>query len=423
MSWWEHLEVEVRWGARGVAAGGAGAWDLDVWDGPGTWSGWEPSWAVLDDCWISNLTVTRGRAKATERFSAGTLSMTLVAAQRDQSRIWSWLLDQPTIGDELSIRARVRDGGDWWPLFRGSITALSDGFELDGRLAVSVAGIDAMAEIAAVDLPEVDPPVGAGERSDQRISRILDLIGFPVERRRLDVGVVTVQSTNLARNLLDEAQVTAESEVGDLWVDAEGMVIFRNRQWWLTDPRTTSSRVTYSNVPGSGHCPAVFRTALDLSDLENRVSMARAGGTALTVIDHASRARFGLRTFTRFDLVCEFDVDVQIAASARLAENRQRTRRVEQLSVKPEAAVIVGVPAAVAWGPVLDLRLGDAATVEWLAGGADEPDSRLMHVQGWTHTIDAAGGWVTDLQVWDRPGYTPVSGWDIALWDGSEWAA
>ena len=423
--WSKYVEVEVAWGARGHAASGDAVWDDGLWDNAPTdlWSGIDPTWAVLDDCLIGSLDIQRGRSKATERYSAGTATITLLAKGTGQAGLWSWLRAQPTIGDELRIRARLLGGGEWWPLFRGTIRALTDTFEISGRLAVTVNLTDALADIAAVDLPELDPPVGAGERTDQRITRVLQAAMFPLERARLDVGVVACQATNLARNLLDEAQVTAESEIGDLWCDAAGVIVFRNRQWWRTDPRATAPQVSFGNTGDPDHCPATFTTALDLADLENQVSMARAGGTAITVSDATSIARYGLHTHTRFDLVCADDDDVYTAAAFRLAENRQRTRRIDTLTVNPEAAIQAGHPVADAWAAVLEVQLGDGCQVDWLAGGATEPESLFMHVQGWTHTVTASGEWVTEYQVWDRIAYTPAAGWDIAVWGTDVWAA
>ena len=141
-------------------------------------------------------------------------------------------------------------------------------------------------------------------------------------------GTVEHQSSNFARNLLDEAWATVESDAGtDLVVDRDSTFRLRRRRWWeppavgTPHPRWNATRATWTNGSVAGafvYCPTAFGTGLDLDDVANQVSMARAGGTAYTVQDSDSIVRYGLRTYQRFDLTCRYDAAVEDAAELRL---------------------------------------------------------------------------------------------------------
>jgi hypothetical protein len=227
-----------------------------------------------------------------------------------------------------------------------------------------------------------------------------------------------LQPSTFARNLAGEADVTVVSEGGDLFAQRDGRLAFRQRQWWRTDPRTSVPRIVWSNTPVLPPpgipvaCPVNVDTAVSLDLVENQISYARTGGSAITVRDPTSRSLYGLSTFQRLDLLNVDDDDVESLAAFRLAESSSRIRIVDGIHINP-----LGDPES--WSGVLDLELGDLHRLVWFDG--DETTDLLVHVQGIEYRITPES-WRTVLQVWDRYGFSPAAGWDVAEWDVSLWS-
>lgn len=422
MGWQDRVDVVVEWGRRGNDSDVDAVWDVTDWDQVDRfWAGAEPQWLVLDDCELRFLDSVRGRAVGVGPIPAATASVELlftesVAGVPVPGDRWSWR-SPISIGDELRVRAVDRDSGVTYPVFRGDIRSMADGWDPRDRFVLSLNLTGIKGRLGRVDLDAVDPPVGVGEGSGARIARIADLADVPPTRLDLDVGVTTVQGTTLARNMAGEADVTVASEGGDLFGAADGRLTFRDRYWLTADPRSVAVRMVWANVdvlPDPGvpvACPVTIGTRLALDYLENLVSLARAGGTAQVVEDTASRSRYGLQTYRRHDLINEDDADVLILAAWRLANNSHRLEIIDSIEINP-----LGDPDGWVAG-VLDVEVGDRHRLVW-----DDGDSLTdveLHVQGVGHRVTPTA-WSTSLRVWER---RDPPGWDFQVWDYSDWDA
>lgn len=398
-------------GLRGAAAG-TFQWDVSNWDAGAGWSGLEPTFIALEPSEISGVTISRGRRTGAERHRAGTATLELSwDAPTDH-----WILrpDPPvSLGMEIRLSAKV-DGGATIPLYRGSVRAVRDRWDPAGAYVVEVALVDRFADLAAVDLPE-QSLVGLGDTTDERLERILELGGISLYYSRLEAGVVEHQSSNFARNLLDEAQVTVEGESGALYVDREGFYVFRGRDWMHDDTRAATPQLTWTNIEGdpTAASPTAFGGGQSLDDLVNQVSMARSGGTAYTTSDSDSILTYGLRTYQRFDLTVRFDADVEAAADALLAELYQRTGRLDGLAAELDPRA-----SAAALEAILDIELGDAQEVLW-----DDATGSIFlewyHVQGLRHRITPER-WEVATEVWHYVDTGPPK-WGTALWGTATW--
>ncbi|HKE67383.1 MAG TPA: hypothetical protein VKB59_22480, partial [Micromonosporaceae bacterium] len=215
LPWWSrYIELTVELGLGTANAGGStvAQWDHARWDRPltGVWSGLEPTWVTVDPCRLVDVSIDRGRESWLERYGASSAVFTI----EDPDGWLSWstssddLLDT-RIGRPARVTARIVATGEVLPLWRGWIEGLDDDFEPSTTPRVKLTCQDGYAQVAHVDMPE-QAPVGAGERSDQRVARLLDLADWPKPWRRLDLGRITVQATNLARPISDDLGITAD---------------------------------------------------------------------------------------------------------------------------------------------------------------------------------------------------------------------
>jgi hypothetical protein len=319
----------------------------------------------------------------------------------------------------ISARPRDLDGTSRGVrrIYRGAVREIRDGWVADDRgqqeFRVTVRLVDRFADMAAVDLPE-QPLEGLGDTTDERVARLMDRAEIDPYYGLLASCEVEHQSTNLARNLLDEAQVAAESEVGALYVDREGFIVLRPAHGTAPTSRETDVQMAWANAAAVGGYPTVpplnFGSGQDLDDVVNQVSMSRAGGTAYTTSDAESILAFGLRTYQRFDLTCRYDTDVQFAADWRLDQLRRRTQRVDSLR-----GTVLPLMDNDALAALLDVELGDKHYVSWDDG--EREVTGTMHVQGVTHRV-TGDAWEVKVDLWAYAGEGLVA---LALWGTAEW--
>jgi hypothetical protein len=426
--WRDRVELTAEIGRRGVAAGDM-VWDGSDWDDPAsTWAGVEPDFERLEGAAIERLRVSRGRRTGLERNAAGTAELGLVWRDARGGR-WSLRGSSPVkVGAELRIRASV-DGGRPIPIYRGAVRRVRDGWSPGRReFRITAQLVDRLADLAAVDLPAI-AAAGADETGDQRVLRVMGYAGVDPFYSSMgtgadDSGVVPLQASTFSRNMLEEAIAAVDAGAGDdLLCDREGRLVYRRARWWLpvfgAHPRWNSTLVAWGNVVGVS-LPHPFRatgfgSGQDLDDVRNVVSMARAGGSAITVDDAASIARYGQRTFQRMDLVARDDSDVADAADLRLEQSANRTDRIEAIAAELEPDRDAADLEA-----FVDVELGDQHRVRW-----DDGDGELtgtFHVLGIRLAVDPRH-WRLELDLWAFAGFgmqTPGV-WSESLWGTGLW--
>lgn len=167
----------------------------------------------------------------------------------------------------------------------------------------------------------------AGERSDQRISRLLGWAGVIAGQMSLDVG----SSTNIEHfdttglTAIEAAQKVADTEGGPLFIDrATGNVVMHSRSRRYSPTATLS--VTASQVrPGPTF-------TIDDAELANDVTGKHGSGAAYRTTDPASIADHGYAT-DELDLVTASDAEVADIVNWQVATRSQPKRKTPQLAI------------------------------------------------------------------------------------------
>jgi hypothetical protein len=252
---------------------------------------------------------------------------------------------------------------DRWPVEQASMTWST----------VTVTCVDGTERLQAADLPELSNPVGNGDTVGQRINRILDRAGWPLEARDIiDDPTMTMQATTMAQAAWTELLLTADSSGGFLWLDRSGRVTFRPRGMVSPDP--------VARFGGSNQCDVASLTlSLDKDQVFNLVALGRRGSTQQLVEDLDSQALLGeIRAHRRGDLMCSDDAQVMQIATEIVNRYARLTSRVEQIVIEPP------VTASWPWWPtLLALELGDTIRVSW-----QTPDGRTVTRDGLIRSID-----------------------------------
>lgn len=401
---WATLHVELGIGDSNAPSVDT-LWGSGKWGGPTShWSGLEPTWRDVTDR-LSEANVQRGRRSWLDR-----IGMSSAVIQADNADGWlTW--NSATLGSQdvrpgRPLRLWADVGGVHRDLWRGFVEGIDDSYHPAERPEASVRAQDALAQVAHVDLPE-RALVGAGEASDVRVGRVLDAADWPAPWRALEAGQVTLQATNLARNLADELGITADSEGGVAYAGTDGKVYFRNRDWLRLAPYATTVQAVIG--PGGPVCASSHTVVRDAAEVRNDVQLARAGGSMLRYTDDDSIALYRRRTYNRGDLICETDPQVALLAQRIIGARAQTTVRLTDVDVPVVDQACADFVAAVDYG----WRL----VVQWAEGA--ESWSRTVHVMGITHQIRPEG-WTVTLAVDDAQAQ-PTEPWGIGKWGSAKW--
>lgn len=281
-----------------------------------------------------------------------------------------------------------------YDLWRG----FADSWDLD----YPQSGKDATVELRGTDgtkvLVNVDKAAqgsaGAGEDTGARITRILDNAEWPAEDRTIATGLTTVIGTTLAGAAQTEILLTADTEIGEVYIDGAGKVVFRNRHAILTEARSTTSQATFGD--GGGELPYV---ALDLAHddtvIANLIRINRDGGAEQTAEDATSQSTYLTRTFVRSDLTHQTDAESLQYAEYTLALLKDGDLRFDSITIAP------GDDPTNLFPQVLGRQLGDRITVKWTPPGRPgDPIERDCHIRGIAHAWDTAT-WATTFYLAD----------------------
>lgn len=223
-------------------------------------------------------------------------------------------------------------------------------------------------------------PVGAGEDSGARTSRVLDSLSWPADDRVIAVGQSILQATDLSGDGLAELQLVQDSELGELYMDPLGQAVFRDRHAALTETRSNTSQAIFGDAGiGTGEIPYAT-TAVDTDDvtLANRVVATIEGGTEQVAEDLASQARYLVKEYPKSGLLLTTDAEALGWAGSVLGESKDPELRFAQIVFN------VPTPAAAdaTWPALLGRELGDRITVIRRPPGGGDPNERDCWVRG-----------------------------------------
>ena len=403
----------IRWqvwsGRRGVSS--ADVWDTALWDEASWDGGTVVDFRQIPEERILSFTVDAGKDRFGRRFKASSVIMNvdnkdgLFTTERllpgDYLQIdliveWDAFTDTvippgtmwgDVVGNtwqssgNLILADSVAGGIQTFNMWYGRVDAATD--RVRGGVDVTrIVAYDVFAELAAID-KDAQPSQGAGDPMLQRIlliaSNASEAIGGVIGSGA--PGEATMQATTLARNTLEEMQLTVESEGGDMWAhkaqdaQSKGVLEVRNRDWLTFDPKSVSVQWRFGPVG----LPIVdAEISRDQQLIVNQASVSNAGGVQQDFQDLTSVQRFGPRTTRRLDLIAEDDTQAQFLAQRFVSNLRNIRPRVRNVTVITSDEATIRMGAEVAIG---DLVLTTVASVNGWSF------TFLAHVIGWTHEI------------------------------------
>ena len=237
-----------------------------------------------------------------------------------------------------------------------------------------------------------------GDTTGERITRVLDLAGWPTADRDIDTGLSTLGPyTSADQTALAAAQQAEAAEAGALHQDPDGTIVFRDRHTTIEDFRSTVTQHAFSDA--TNDTAACHYSRLDLSydaDLIANVVDVTWSDGAVVVEDAASIA-----TYTRQALT--IDTGLSTAAEAQ-ARGEWAAARFADPSVRPQSVTITPSADDSLWRAALATRLGDRVTARRHPRLVGDPIDFDAIVESISHRItDGINQWETTFGLSPAP--------------------
>ncbi|MBT2213455.1 hypothetical protein [Actinomadura sp. NEAU-AAG7] len=355
-----------------------------------------PVWEDITP-WARAVSITRGAGRVDTpivQYEAGTLAVTLDNSDRrfDPSNLDGPYVDPINHTTQVTAMRAIRVLATWanvtYELYRGFVDSWGVDWIAPAYSECTVTATDAFKVLAGIDRPALTTPVGTGETTGARITRVLDSAQWPTADRVLATGDSAVQATTLEGAALGEMQTATDAELGELYIDAGGRVVFRHRTALLTETRSAEPQALFGDGGGVELPYQDLDIATDDSTFFNTVRVTRSGGTEQVATDTASQTLYYPRTFKPGDdLPLMTDTDALNYAQWILYISRAPELRFVELTVNPRSDPSALFPHA------LGRALGDRITVTRRppGGGVITAD---QFIRGISHEISPQS-WVT----------------------------
>lgn len=218
------------------------------------------------------------------------------------------------------------------------------------------------------------------ELSSDRVTRILDAIGFPSNRRDVLTGTVNVQTQDLTDNILSAIREIELAENAQFFISADGKATFRNRNYRLSNTKAINVQGTFSNT-GSDLPFTDVGLSLDDNEIINVYEWTREGGSTQYISDADSVTRYTAKGSVQ-STINTTDFDVKSIIEQKIAETALPIVRVDNLTVNPRDNTGL-------WVQVLDREFGDRIKVK-----IQNPDGSILQdellIESIRHQVDGS---------------------------------
>lgn len=410
---------------------------------------------------VRSISTTRGRRRALDRFATGTA--TIVLDNRDRrfdptntaGPYYNSTVAKSGIVPSIPVVIRATWEGTTYTVFRGFVDSwsfaygdggvgdatativCSDAFKAlsnvigglpnatqissSGTTVISIGVSGGGLGVATVDDPtgfivvnnstpsqnvlvsdgtETTPTIGtAGELSGARVHSILDAANWPANLRSIDTGNTRLELQNATQTVLDLLQEVAATEVGALYVEDDGSIVFADRYSLISDTRALTSQATYDTTAAGGKWFSNVEIAYDDQLIRNVIRVSRkkttsAGGDQLTgntvlTSNVESQSLYGVRALDlELPIPDSYGGDASYGQSQAAGLALMLTSIYANPELRPAAiSFIAQANEALLYPEVLGRRIFDRVTVKFAVPGGGSAIERQCFIEQVSHTI------------------------------------
>jgi hypothetical protein len=319
----------------------------------------------------------------------------------------------------VPIRVSATFASVTYRLFNGTADSWTLTYSPPSDADVTVACTDGFKILAAQARQANKTFAGGGETTGARVTRILNDCNWPSAKRTIGTGIATLQPTLLGGapvpgtpaavaaaggattvNLqsaistsapLDELQLAADTEMGELYVNGNGFLVFRGRNALFTDTRSNTSQAQFGDDPAipTAELPyATVNVAYDDVTLWNGAAIANQGSGVQNAADAGSQAIYTPHVYDSENLFADSDFQALSYAQYIVLTSALPELRFTDMAVDPRAQPTDLFPQ------VLGREIGDRITITRRPPGGGAPNTRDAFIRGIAHTITDSS-WLT----------------------------
>jgi len=218
------------------------------------------------------------------------------------------------------------------------------------------------------------------ELSSVRISRILDTIQFPSNRRDILTGTKEVISQPITTNVLTGLRECETAENGQFFISKDGKATFRNRDYKLSNTKAVNVQGQFSN-DGSNLPYTNVSTSFDDNEIVNVYEWQRSGGSIQYKADADSVLRYRAKESNKTTINVS-DGDVLSIIEQKIAETSLPILRIDELTCNPRENTSL-------WEQVLGREFGDRISVKIVnVDGSSFTDE--LWIESISHNVNAS---------------------------------
>lgn len=253
----------------------------------------------------------------------------------------------------------------------------------------------------------------ANERVDERITKVLDLLGVPSGLYSLQTSSMSLGPFAGGSDALSHLQNVVRGETGRLYVARDGKITFEAK----TDDMGASSVATFADDTTAGSVRySGFELELNDRLVYNDVTVTGVGGAAFSKQNATSISTYSRRALTADTQLGALTAcrDVAETLTSRYASPQTRGR---SWRVHPQRTL--NGSTTLAWATVLGRELGDVATLK-RTPPTGSAISKTVQITSIAHEIDLpAGNWTVTFT--GAPVDTTASfRWGTSNWGGTD---
>lgn len=276
---------------------------------------------------VNKVSIRRGYNILQEEFQAGTATVRVL----DQNGDWNpTSLTSPYAGLLVPLRkVRISANGEF--LFSGYTVTYN--YSWDKEQNIGYVDIELVDAFRLFNMASVTTVTGAtaGETTGNRVTDILNTIGFPASMREIEAGSTTVQADpGTSRTSLEAIRNMEFSEQGGFYCLPNGDVKFISRS---SIQSKSGVNPTFFSNDGTGITYRNIVTALDDKLIINSTSVTRAGGSPQVSNNTASQIKYFPHSYTATDLLVQTDAQALDIARAYTATRAETTLRIDALTL------------------------------------------------------------------------------------------
>ena len=304
---------------------------------------------------IKDVTITRGKNRDLDRFSAGALSVVLDNEDRSFDPLYS---AGPYFGDIIP-RRDVRVTVDGVRQYTGVIDDWNFEYDPSGESRAQLVAADDFTVLARQALTA---GTATPESSGDRVTAVLDMESVQwLKGRNIDVGASTLGADVFDGNVLEYLQKVELSEQGALFISKTGDLTFRGR---LDATPTSGSLITFAdNGTGIPYTRVAVNYGTEL--LLNTIQVESGAGVAMA-LNETSRTQYGV-VETSLDTLVSTTSQLQNLADFNVKKYADPEYRIGSIGMNIDTLSVSDRAT------VLAMELGDVCLLRFTPNGVGDP--------------------------------------------------